>query len=63
MTHRFHDDAPVGRVALFPGTFNPFTLGHASVVERSLPLFDRIVIAVGVNIDTCSGGHQACLCR
>ncbi|HUN19747.1 MAG: pantetheine-phosphate adenylyltransferase [Muribaculaceae bacterium] len=51
MTHRFHDDAPVGRVALFPGTFNPFTLGHASVVERSLPLFDRIVIAVGVNIE------------
>lgn len=37
------------RVALFAGSFNPFTRGHASVVERALPLFDRIIIAVGVN--------------
>lgn len=37
------------RVALFAGSFNPFTLGHASVVERSLPLFDRIIIAMGIN--------------
>lgn len=37
------------RTALFAGSFDPFTVGHASVVERALPLFDRIVIAVGVN--------------
>lgn len=37
------------RIALFPGSFNPFTRGHASIVERGLALFDRIVIAVGVN--------------
>ena len=35
--------------AIFPGTFDPFTVGHASIVERGLPLFDRIVIGVGVN--------------
>lgn len=37
------------RIALFPGTFDPFTLGHASVVERGLCLFDKVVIAVGIN--------------
>ncbi|MGN0206846.1 MAG: pantetheine-phosphate adenylyltransferase [Muribaculaceae bacterium] len=37
------------RVALFPGSFDPFTIGHYSIVQRALPLFDRIVIAVGVN--------------
>lgn len=39
------------RTALFPGTFDPFTLGHASIVERGLVLFDRIVIAIGVNAE------------
>lgn len=37
------------RVALFPGSFDPFTRGHESIVRRALPLFDEIVIAVGVN--------------
>lgn len=37
------------KTALFPGTFDPFTLGHASVVHRGLALFDRIVIAIGIN--------------
>lgn len=34
---------------LFPGSFDPFTLGHANLVERALTLFDEVVIAVGVN--------------
>lgn len=34
---------------LFPGTFDPFTIGHKSLVDRALPLFDRIIIAVGEN--------------
>lgn len=37
------------RIAIFPGSFDPFTVGHASIVERGLPLFDRIVIGVGMN--------------
>lgn len=37
------------RIALFPGSFDPYTIGHHSVVARALPLFDKIVIAVGVN--------------
>lgn len=37
------------RTALFPGSFDPFTIGHKSLVDRALPLFDRIVIAVGEN--------------
>lgn len=37
------------RIALFPGTFDPFTLGHESLVRRGLDLVDEIVIAIGVN--------------
>lgn len=37
------------KIALFPGSFDPFTIGHESVINRSLPLFDQIIIAVGVN--------------
>lgn len=37
------------KTAIFPGTFDPFTLGHASVVRRGLRLFDKIIIAVGIN--------------
>lgn len=37
------------RIALFPGSFDPFTIGHMSLVSRALPLFDKIVIAVGEN--------------
>lgn len=39
------------RIALFPGSFNPFTIGHKSVVDRAIPLFDRIIIAIGVNYE------------
>ena len=39
------------RVAIFPGSFDPFTRGHESIVRRALPLFDRFVIAIGVNAD------------
>ena len=38
------------RIALFPGSFDPFTVGHADIIARALPLFDEIVIAVGPNI-------------
>lgn len=37
------------RKAVFPGSFDPFTIGHESIVKRALPLFDRIVIAIGHN--------------
>ena len=37
------------KTAIFPGSFDPFTIGHASIVERGLPLFDEIVIGVGFN--------------
>ena len=39
------------RVALFPGSFDPFTRGHESIVRRALPLFDKFVIAIGINAD------------
>lgn len=37
------------RIAVFPGSFDPITMGHYDIVTRALPLFDRIIIAVGVN--------------
>ncbi|MDR1517721.1 MAG: pantetheine-phosphate adenylyltransferase [Dysgonamonadaceae bacterium] len=37
------------RTALFPGTFDPFTIGHESLIRRGLELFDEIIIAIGVN--------------
>ena len=37
------------RLALFPGSFDPFTKGHADIVTRALALFDEIVVAVGYN--------------
>ena len=37
------------RIALFPGTFDPFTIGHESLVRRGLDMVDEIVIAIGVN--------------
>ena len=38
-----------GGAVLFPGSFDPFTLGHCNLVERALKLFDEVIIAVGVN--------------
>lgn len=39
------------RRAVFPGTFDPITLGHLDIINRALPLFDEIIIAIGVNAD------------
>ena len=38
-------------IAVFPGSFDPITRGHDSVVRRALPLFDRIILAIGDNPD------------
>jgi pantetheine-phosphate adenylyltransferase len=37
--------------AVFPGSFDPITLGHVDIINRALSLFDEIIIAVGVNAD------------
>jgi pantetheine-phosphate adenylyltransferase len=39
------------KTAVFPGSFDPITRGHESIVHRALPLFDKIIIAIGVNAD------------
>lgn len=39
------------KIALFPGSFDPITKGHESIILRALPLFEKIVIAIGVNPD------------
>lgn len=38
------------KIAVFPGSFDPFTKGHESVIEKALPLFDEIHIAFGINV-------------
>ena len=40
---------PLKRIALFPGTFDPFTIGHESLVSRGLELVDEIIISIGIN--------------
>ncbi len=44
----------MSKIAVFPGSFDPFTKGHEAVVRKGLGLFDKIVIAVGVNTSKAS---------
>lgn len=37
------------RIGLFPGTFDPITIGHQDIINRSLPLFDKLIIGIGTN--------------
>ena len=37
------------RIAVFPGSFDPITLGHYDIIERAVPLFDKLIIAIGQN--------------
>lgn len=37
------------RIAVFPGSFDPITLGHFDIVERAVPLFDKVIVAIGQN--------------
>ena len=39
------------KICLFPGTFDPVTLGHTDIIDRALPLFDKLVIGIGRNIN------------
>jgi pantetheine-phosphate adenylyltransferase len=39
----------IQKICLFPGTFDPITLGHVDVIKRAIPLFDKIVVAIGSN--------------
>ncbi len=38
-------------IAVFPGSFDPITIGHESVIKRALPLFDELYVAIGINSD------------
>ncbi|MCB0803540.1 MAG: pantetheine-phosphate adenylyltransferase [Flavobacteriales bacterium] len=39
------------KIAVFPGSFDPITLGHVSVIKRAIPLFDEIIVAIGNNAE------------
>ncbi|HPH33643.1 MAG TPA: pantetheine-phosphate adenylyltransferase [Chitinophagaceae bacterium] len=39
----------MSRICLFPGTFDPVTLGHVDIINRALPVFDKIVVGIGLN--------------
>lgn len=41
----------MARIAIFPGSFDPITKGHEDIIKRALPLFDKIIVAIGVNSD------------
>jgi pantetheine-phosphate adenylyltransferase len=42
---------PSPRIAVYPGSFDPITLGHLNVMERASRLFDRLIVGVGINIE------------
>ena len=37
------------RIALFPGTFDPITIGHLDIIQRAIPIFDKLIIGIGRN--------------
>jgi pantetheine-phosphate adenylyltransferase len=39
----------MNRICLFPGTFDPVTLGHIDIIDRAIPLFDKIYVGIGIN--------------
>ena len=39
----------MSKIAVFPGSFDPITIGHVELVQRALPLFDKIIVAIGIN--------------
>lgn len=41
----------MNRIALFPGSFDPFTAGHHNILKRALTMFDEVVVAIGINQD------------
>jgi len=45
------------KIAVFPGSFDPITRGHESILRRALPLFDKIIVAIGVNSDKSGYFH------
>jgi pantetheine-phosphate adenylyltransferase len=43
------------KIAVFPGSFDPITLGHVDLIQRIAPLFDKIIVAIGFNSTKTSG--------
>ncbi|MBC7423558.1 MAG: pantetheine-phosphate adenylyltransferase [Ferruginibacter sp.] len=41
----------MSRVCLFPGTFDPVTLGHIDIINRAMPLFDKVIVGIGRNVN------------
>lgn len=39
------------RICLFPGTFDPVTLGHIDIINRAIPLFDKVIVGIGRNVN------------
>ena len=43
------------KIAVFPGSFDPITNGHIDLIRRALPIFDKVIIAIGYNSNKTSG--------
>lgn len=51
MAHCNPNPIPMQRRAVFPGSFDPLTLGHQDIIQRGITLFDELIIAIGINTD------------
>lgn len=50
----------MNKIAIFPGSFDPITTGHVDVVLRALPLFDELVVAIGINTQKNTSSTWKC---
>ena len=41
----------MSKIAVFPGSFDPITKGHENIIKRAIPLFDKIIVAIGENVE------------
>ncbi len=57
MTRKFPESA--GRTAVFAGSFDPFTLGHLSILRRGLTLFDKVIVMIGRNVNKAAEAAKA----
>lgn len=48
-------EKPIPRVAIYPGSFNPWHLGHDDILKKALKIFDKVIVAIGLNPEKTSG--------
>jgi len=51
MANKKGEDKHMGKVAIYPGSFDPITYGHIDIIERGLEIFDKVIVAIAENVE------------